>query len=183
MLKVCVNRFQEAGFTFKPGFVVLVDDQDNTMAVTSGWDHRDSLGVMLFVYRPTKDGIWEGRWEDETTFPVLDALEMIDLWVDVTDLIKAVAYATGKELYVSENDVVFTDTVGGEKCNNGGEYGFYTRYIPLTEYPGIYKVYTETTCDFDACGTGYQGIRALTVREYRRLRRASDKIEAEGSLY
>lgn len=99
------------------------------------------------------------------------------------ELQQALAYAAGKKLHISEDDIVFTDVVPGEKCNNGGEYGFYTRYSPIQEHPGIYRVYTETTCDFDACGTGYEGIRALTIAEYRKFRKESNEIEAAGSLY
>jgi hypothetical protein len=86
---------------------------------------------------------------------------------------------------VSEKDIIFTDTVPGEKCKNGGEYGFYTRYSPIPEHPGIYKVYTETTCDFDPCGTGYatEGIHCLSENDYKELRKASDEIEAAGNLY
>jgi hypothetical protein len=138
---------------------------------------------MLFVYRPTPNGEWAGRWEDETTFPVEDVLDAMEAWQDNQDLQKALQYAEGKKLHISNEDVVFTDVVAGEKCHNGGEYGFYTRYSPIPEYPGIYRVWTGATCDFDACGTGYQGIRALTSREHRRLKKASDKVEAEGSLY
>ena len=78
---------------------------------------------------------------------------------------------------------MFTDVAPGEKSRNGGEYGFYTRYIAIPDHPGIYNVVTETTCDFDTCGTGSQGIKALTVSEYRQLKKASDKTEEGGSLY
>jgi hypothetical protein len=98
-------------------------------------------------------------------------------------LSEALAYAEGKKLHISDVDLVFTNVVPGEKHRDGGEYGFYTRFSPMPEYPGIYRVWTGTTCDFDACGTGPQGIRALTTREYRRLKKASDRIEARGSLY
>ncbi len=138
---------------------------------------------MLFVYRPQSDGTWAGRWEDETTFPVQEVLDAIEAWRDNQDLQKALQYAQGKKLHISNEDIVFTDVVAGEKCNDGGEYGFYTRYSPIPGYPGIYRVSTECTCDFDRCGTGYQGIRALTSREYRRLKKASDRVEAKGSLY
>jgi hypothetical protein len=170
------------GFTLQPGFVALVED-DDILAVTSGWEHQDSCGPMLFVYRPQSDGTWVGRWEDETTFPVEDVLDAMEAWRDNQDLQKALAYAKGKKLYLSNEDIVFTDVVPGDRCNDGGEYGFYTRYRPIPGYPGIYRVSTETSCEFDACGTGYQGIRALTTREYRRLKKASDKVEAAGSLY
>jgi hypothetical protein len=151
---------------------------DNILAATSGWECNNCL----FVYRPTEDG-WRGDWEGPETFPVSEALEAIQDFLEGTELSKALAYAKGKKLYLSNEDIVFTDVVPGDRCNDGGEYGFYTRYRPIPGYPGIYRVSTETSCEFDACGTGYQGIRALTTREYRRLKKASDKVEAAGSLY
>jgi len=106
-------------------------------------------------------------------------------WIkqEAKEIKKAILQATDKRLHVSEEDIVFVDTVPGARCNNGGEYGFYTRYSPIPGHPGIYRVYTETTCDFDACGTGYEGIHCLTEEEYQELRKASDEIEAAGSLY
>jgi hypothetical protein len=166
-----------SGFTFKPGFAALVEGE-TILAATSGWECEG----MLLVYRPTEDG-WRGDWEGPETFPVEEVLDAIQDWQDQQDIEKALAYAKGKKLHISDGDVVFTDVVPGDRCNDGGEYGFYTRYSPIPGYPGIYRVSTETTCDFDACGTGYEGIRALTVREYRRLKKASDKVEAAGSLY
>ena len=176
------KKVKRQGFTFQQGFVALVEN-GKILAATSGWVHRDACGVMMYIYRPQPDGTWLGRWEDEESFPVFPVLDAIQEWEYNKDLRKALAYAKGKKLYISDDDIVFTDVYPGEKCYNGGEYGFYTRYSPIPGYPGIYKVFTETTCDFDACGTGYQGIRALTVREYRRLKKASDKVEARGSLY
>ena len=168
------------GFNFKEGFAALLDDNSGTpVAATSGWEESG----MLYVYRPAQDGSWSGSWEGPEAFPVSEVLEAIQDWQDSEELGKALRYAEGKKLHVSDVDILFTDTVPGEKSRDGGEYGFYTRFSPMPEYPGIYRVWTGTTCDFDTCGTGYQGIRALTVREYRRLKKASDKVEARGSLY
>jgi hypothetical protein len=161
------------GFKFKEGFVALLNKSGTPVAATSGWECEGNL----FVYRPAEDGSWAGSWEGPETFPVQEVLEAIQDWQDNQDLQKALSFAEGKKLHIAESDVVFTDVVPGEKRNNGGEYGFYTRYSPIPGYPGIYRVSTETTCDFDTCGTGYQGIRALTVREYRRLKKASDKVK------
>ena len=167
-----------SGFSFKPGFAALVEG-DNILAATSGWECEGNL----YVYRPQSDGTWQGDWEGPETFPVEEVLDAIQDWQDNQDLQKALAYAEGKKLHISDVDLVFTNVVPGEKHRDGGEYGFYTRYSPIPGYPGIYRVSTETSCDFDSCGTGCQGIRALTVQEYRRLRRHSDKVEAAGSLY
>jgi hypothetical protein len=178
-IKIFHNPEKVQGFNFQPGFAALLEG-DKILAATSGWETGGDK--YLYVYRPQNGG-WIGSWEDEETFPVEDVLDAIQNWRDSEQLSQALAYAQGKKLYVSDTDLVFTDVVPGKKCHNGGEYGFYTRYSPIPEYPGIYRVYTETTCDFDACGTGYEGIRALTVREYRRLKKASDEVEDKGSLY
>lgn len=178
-IKVFTNSAVIDGFNFQEGFVALVDGSGHILAATSGWECNGEL----FVYRPQNGGVWAGDWENEETFPVADVLSAIEEWRENEDLSKALAYAKGKRLYISDRPICFTDVVPGKLCNNGGEYGFYTVYYPIPEHPGIYRVYTETTCDFDACGTGYEGIRALTVSEYRRLRRKSDEIEAAGPLY
>ena len=170
MVKVFNEKIELQGFNFQPGFVALVEG-DNILAATSGWE----CNGCIFVYRPTEDG-WRGDWEGPETFPVEEVLDAIQDWQDNQDLQKALSFAEGKKLHIAESDVVFTDVVPGEKHHDGGEYGFYTRYRPIPGHPGIYRVSTECTCDFDSCGCGYQGIRALTVREYRRLKKASDKV-------
>ena len=167
-----------SGFTFRLGYVALVSDTGEILAATNGWECNDQL----YVYRPNQDGTWVGNWEGPETFPVQEVLEAIQNYQEETEIKKAFKYAEGKKLKVGKDDIIFTDIVPGEKSGNGGEYGFYTRYTP-TGHPGIYSVSTETTCDFDACGTGSQGIRALTIQEYRRLKKASNKIEAAGSQY
>jgi hypothetical protein len=177
-IKIFKKNEKVNGFNFQEGFAALLEGE-KIIAATSGWE----CNGMLFVYRPTPNGEWLGRWEDETTFPVEDVLDAMEAWQDNQDLQKALQYAEGKKLYLSNEDIVFTDVVPGEKHRDGGEYGFYTRYRPIPEYPGIYRVYSETTCDFDACGTGFEGYAALTITEYQKLRKASDEVEAAGSLY
>ena len=165
------------GFNFQPGFAALVEGE-TILAVTSGWE----CNGCLYVYR-NNNGKWIGNWEDDETFPVADVSDAIAAYEERKDIEAALAASEGKELFISDTDLVFTDVVPGDKSNNGGEYGFYTRYSPIPGYPGIYRVYSETTCDFDACGTGYEGITSLTIAEYRKLRKKSDEIEAAGSLY
>ena len=181
-MKKEIRVFSEAqvhsGFNFKPGYAALVEGE-TILAATSGWE----CNSYLFVHRPQPDGNWWGDWEGPETFPIQEVLEAIQDWKDQQELVKALAYAKGKKLHISDEDIVFTDVVPGEKHRDGGEYGFYTRYRPIPGHPGIYRVSTECTCEFSACGTGPQGIRALTTREYRRLKKASDKAEAVGSLY
>ena len=84
-------------------------------------------------------------------------------------------------LYIGES-FTCTDVVAGEKCHNGGEYGFYTEYNTTT-IMGIYMVKSFCTCDFDSCGTGFEGYVILTKNQYKKLIETSDRIEAEGSLY
>jgi hypothetical protein len=98
-----------------------------------------------------------GDWEGPETFPVEEVLDAIQDWQDSAELSEALAYAEGKKLHISDVDLVFTNVVPGEKHRDGGEYGFYTRYSPIPGYPGIYRVSTETSCDFDSCGTGLSG--------------------------
>jgi len=177
-IKIFNEHEKVQGFFFKPGHAALVEE-GAILAATSGWECEGNL----FVYRPAEDGSWQGSWEGPETFPCQEVLEAMETWQDQQDMEKALAYAKGKKVHISDVDLVFTNVVPGEKHRDGGEYGFYTRYSPIPGYPGIYRVSTETSCEFDACGTGYQGIRALTTREYRRLKKASDRIEAAGSLY
>ena len=169
-----------AGFNFKPGYVALVSDTGEILAATSGWECNNQA----YVYRPNQeDGTWSGNWEGPETFPVQETLSAIQDWQEEVELEKAQKYLTGKVPHISETEIVFVDVVAGSRHNDGGEYGFYTVYIPIPSHDGIYNVGTSCTCDFDRCGTGYQGIRALTETEFKKLKKASDKIEAAGSQY
>lgn len=176
-IKIFKKPEKVQGFNFHEGFAALLEGE-KIIAATSGWESNGCL----YVYRQN-NGKWIGNWEDDETFPVAAVSDAIAAYKERKDIEAALADAEGKELFISDTDLVFTDVVPGDKSNNGGEYGFYTRYRPIPEYPGIYRVFTETTCDFDACGTGYEGITALTIAEYRKLRKKSDEIEAAGSLY
>ena len=169
-----------SGFTFKPGYVALISKENGEiLAATSGWEYNNQLQV----YRLNLDGTWSGNWEGPETFPVQETLSAIQDWQEEVELEKAQKYLTGKVPHVSEVKITFTDVAPGARHNDGGEYGFYTVYIPVPSHPGIYSVGTICTCDFDACGTGYQGIRALTETEFKKLKKASNKIEAAGSQY
>lgn len=64
--------------------------------------------------------------------------------------------------------IVVTDQEPGEKCNDGGEYGFYTHYKP-TLVKGLYRIYTTTTCDFDSCGTGFEEYRFISEEDIENL--------------
>ncbi|NCB44776.1 MAG: hypothetical protein EOM59_19470 [Clostridia bacterium] len=86
-------------------------------------------------------------------------------------------------LHVAEEPFRFTIVAPGEKSSNGGEYGFWEEWVPIPNLPGLYRVYTETSCDFDSCGTGFEGVRLLTEQDYIARKAESDKVEANGSLY
>lgn len=159
------------GFNVKPGFIVLADG-DNAVAITSGLE----CNGQLFVYRPTVSG-WVGNWETEETFPVEFALEAIEEYQHKQDFEQAVKdahekEARGEQLLISKEKIVIVEQEAGEKCHDGGEYGFWTDYIP-SSVPGVYKVVSHTTCDFDDCGTGYEGYTALTVNEYEEMMKYS----------
>lgn len=73
-----------------------------------------------------------------------------------------------------------------DNTNPGSLPGFplyFREWVPIPNLPGLYRVYTETSCDFDNCGCGFERIQVLSEAEYTRLREASDKIEEAGSLY
>lgn len=76
----------------------------------------------------------------------------------------------------------FTDVVPGEKCNNGGEYGFYTHLYP-SSLPGVFEVVTSTTCEISPCGTGVEGYQYFTDDDIRRMTAESDEVEERGCMY
>lgn len=65
------------------------------------------------------------------------------------------------------------EVVAGEKCNNGGEYGFYSAFTK-TSVPGVYYWSRRTTSEFD-CGTGPQGYVVLTDNMVERIVAESKK--------
>ena len=75
-------------------------------------------------------------------------------------------------LYTGEGFII-EDQPAGKNCNNGGDYGFYTNYRK-TSIEGLYEVETWCTCDFDSCGTGFEGFQWLTMEKYEELRNSKD---------
>ena len=165
------------GFQVQSGFAGL-EKGDYLVAVTSGLHEDDSF----FVYRRSESG-WKGDWEDNETFPVADVEEVLREYDERQDFKSACEKADIKEepLYDGE-DFSITTTVAGEKCNDGGEYGFWKTYS-RTNRKGVYRIVSHTTCDIDACGTGYIGYDAITCSDYERLMVESERVEARGSLY
>lgn len=76
----------------------------------------------------------------------------------------------------------FVGVMPGEKSHDGGEYGFYTELRP-TRFTNVFQVWTSTSCDFDDCGTGFEGYAYLTREDLDKMRYESDKIIAAGSQY
>ena len=66
------------------------------------------------------------------------------------------------------------EVVAGEKCSNGGEYGF-TSIFMRTKVPGVYYWIRETTSEFN-CGTGPQGYVVLTENMVKRILAVSKRI-------
>ena len=176
-LKIEIAREFETinGFTVKEGYVIFRDSDDKTVGISSGWFDRD----LIYIYTH-QDGEWVGNWEDEFDFPIDEAMEMLQGWQreqEIQELKTEIdkLLRDGVPLYKSDEPIRFTDEVAGSKSSDGGEYGFYSTYYP-TDVVGIYEYYTSTTCEFDACGTGYEGLSILTQGKYEYLVSEEDKI-------
>lgn len=180
-MKIKIAETDESmnGFTVKEGFIMFTSDSNNeVIGITSGWND----GHLLYIYT-YQDGEWVGGWEDDENFPVEEALERVDEWrkqkemeelkLEIENLLK-----NGEELYISSNPIRFTDEVAGEKASDGGEYGFYSTYYP-TSLVGVYELHTSTTCEFDSCGTGYEGLLILTQDKYEYLVEEEKKVLLE----
>ncbi len=164
-LNICVEDFEKfEGFTLKKGFIVL---DKETAAEQLNMETRSFAVVSMVdlergycrVFKETAEG-----WE--TDFPEV-GWEFAELLNDLQEVVFTAQPKPEGELYTGGSFSV-TDVVPGEKCNNGGEYGFYTDYIQ-TDIPGLYAVETSTTCDFDRCGTGFEGLHWLTLEDYDRI--------------
>lgn len=178
-IKVYSNKETYKNFTIQEDFVALLNKEGNPIQITSGWNNGNNLFVYSFV-----NGKWEGKWQEgmgeNTTEEILNLIQDYEYQKDIQ---KALEYAKGKKLVESNETITFTNVIAGESCNNGGEYGFYTDYEPIPKYPGIYKKITHSTCDFDSCGCGYEGIVALTKSLYRKLCKDEKGVLEKGSQY
>lgn len=177
-LAVFDERGDIDGFTVQPGFAGLLCN-GRVVAITSGYNCNGSY----YVYR-RRDGKWAADWENEENgFPASDVEEALQEYDERQDFEAACkkADATTEPLYDGD-DFKVTDIVAGEKCNNGGEYGFWTTYS-RTSHTGVYRVVSHTTCEIDACGTGYEGYQAITRSDFERMMAESERVEARGSLY
>ena len=96
------------------------------------------------------------------------AKDMRENWEHEQDFKEAVNDVMWKKDLYAGDSFSIVDTFPGEKGNDGGEYGFYSHYTK-TDVPGVYKLETSTTCDFDDCGTGYEGFFVLTNYDVRKM--------------
>ena len=176
---VCVKGTKYEDFNVKMGMVVV----DKSLVITAFelWDGTglDTESDVIVSYRnmmlsnldETDDFIgWvkiHGKWE-KICFGVRCGYEDLDLCLK--SILKVRNWDIAKpnvELYTGEGFTI-EDIPAGEKCNNGGDYGFYTNYRK-TDIDGLYKVTTWTTCDFDSCGTGFQGYEWITADKFEEL--------------
>lgn len=168
------------GFHCKTGFGILYTN-DGKIAFSSGWES----GGQIMVYRRSTSGSWERNWEyvegqDEFLSQQAEFYDQVAFDAACEEAAKIPVHRLAPPVYIR-----CTDVVPGEKCNNGGEYGFYSHYEP-TDTPGVFWSWTTTTCDFDRCGTtGYDGGEyiVLTKKRMRRLMQISDRIKEGGNLY
>lgn len=164
-LNICTEDFEKfEGFTLKKGFIVL----DRDMAAEQLGVETRSFAVVSMVdlergycrvFKETENG-----WEMD--FPEV-GWEFAELLNDLQEVVHTYKAKPEGELYTGHSFIA-ADVIPGEKCNNGGEYGFYTEYIQ-TDIPGLYAVETSCTCDFDRCGTGFEGLHWLTLEDYNRV--------------
>lgn len=178
-LAVCVKNSKYEDFNVKEGMIVV----DNAMAFIAFelWDgtglDTESDVIVSYVDNETSDDFvgWvknHGKWE-KIYFRV--SYDYIDLCLCLRSLIKVRNWDIEKpdvELYTGDGFTI-EDIPAGEKCNNGGEYGFYTNYRK-TDIEGLYKVTTWCTCDFDDCGTGFQGYEWISQDEFENLYDSDD---------
>ena len=167
------------GFTCKPGFGIFYDS-NGKLAFSSGWES----GGLIMVYHRTGAASYERRWEyvkGQQTFLTQQAefYDKVAFDAACEEAAKIPEQRLAPPVYIK-----CTDVVPGHRCNNGGEYGFYSHYAP-TDAPGVFWAWSSTTCDFDRCGTGYDygEYVVLTKKRMRRLMQISDRIEEGGDLY
>ena len=167
---VCVERCEYHGFHIKPGMIVV----DKNLA-------REAFGIVhleddvIVSYKGAYDdcfGIWakvEGNYKRMERYVVSHLSEL------ASDLEEIIAVCGQKDIdeFICDrliNSDIYTGEgfrityeEPGDKCNDGGEYGYYIDFRK-TEIPGLYDVESWTTCDFDSCGTGFEGFTWLTER-------------------
>lgn len=167
---LCVERCEYHGFYIKPGMIVV----DKNLA-------REAFGIVhleddvIVSYKGAYDdrfGIWakvEGNYKRMERYIVS---HLDELAADLEEIIAVCGQKDIDEIicdrlidldiYTGEGFRI-TYEEPGDKCNDGGEYGYYIDFRK-TEIPGLYDVESWTTCVFDSCGTGFEGFTWLTER-------------------
>lgn len=182
ILAVCVKNSKYEDFNVKEGMIVV----DKAMAITAFelWDgtgpDTESDVIVSYVDNETSDDFvgWvknHGKWE-KIYFRVLCVY--MDLCLYLRHIIKVRNWDISKpnvELYTGDGFTI-EDIPSGKKCNNGGDYGFYTNYRK-TDIDGLYKVTTWTTCDFDSCGTGFQGYEWVSKDKFEEFHNSENIFE------
>lgn len=167
---LCVERCEYHGFYIKPGMIVV----DKNLA-------REAFGIAhieddaIVSYKDADDdyfGIWvklKGVYKkrERCIAPHLNELEAnleeIIAACGQKDIDKLICdRPSDSDIYTGEGFRI-TYEEPGDKCNDGGEYGYYMDFRK-TEISGLYDVESWTTCDFDDCGTGFEGFAWLTER-------------------
>ena len=189
-LAVCVSDTKYEDFNVKKGMVIVdkelaielfkgdepIPNTDNDVIVS--YQHKDYDGFGVWV--------WDNEWKRRTYTIDHD----VNLYKYLMELCSSSDYNVSlrkpiEELYTGEG-FIMVDEPAGKKCNNGGEYGFYTNYRK-TSIDGLYEVETWCTCDFDSCGTGFEGYRWITKDEFEKFKNSEDfckflKKESQNSL-
>jgi len=182
-LSICVKAEMYEDFHIKPGMVVVkkplaeVAFRMKNIASDAIVSYRAEVNSSTYSLWVKKEDKWERTLANSTFEELSDDLDLL-LGSCNEAALERIAKKPDGEMYTGKGFCV-TDQVAGDKCNNGGEYGFYTDYVK-TKIPGLYARKTWTTCDFDSCGTGFEGFEWLTVQEVEKIK--NESLEAVEEL-
>lgn len=93
--------------------------------------------------------------------------------------VEMAASYNSEDLY--EDRIEITEVIPGERCNNGGEYGFYSEFYP-TDVVGVFFWRRTTTSEW-SCGTGPQGYVVLTKAAVAAMRAAEKDLRNAHEYY
>ena len=173
-LGICVVDTKLGYFFVKQGMIVIPNNKvreifkrnndSDLIGKYSVLSYKDCNGSYILWVRSKSDTFWH--------------TECVDLNEDCKDILKTEldnVLTTSKEILSLVNSKLkikpqnlftgdgfrITLVEAGEKCNDGGDYGFYMEFRK-TDVEGLYEVSSCTTCDFDNCGTGFECYTWLT---------------------
>ena len=182
-LSICIKNEMYEDFCIKPGMVII-----KKPLAEVAFRMKNIASDAIVSYRAEENepiySIWvkkEDKWERTLANSIFEELsDDLDLLLNSCNelALERISKKPDGEIYTGKGFRV-TDQVAGDKCNNGGEYGFYTDYVK-TKILGLYARKTWTTCDFDSCGTGFEGFEWLTVQEAEKIK--SESLEAVEEL-